>query len=133
MSSKLGRQPFALVLAGLAYLSLPGGTFAQAPAPAPKVTEVPKELREALKLDPFYKKYTEYKGYPILSSEKVSDQGLLEARYLISQMLADRADLVKAIIKGNCRFVVMAPTEMTTDVPEHRHLKNDPKTDWDKR
>jgi len=27
----------------------------------------------------------------------------------------------------------MAPTEMTTDVPEQRHLKNDPKTNWDKR
>ena len=27
----------------------------------------------------------------------------------------------------------MAPTEMTTDVPEQRHMKNDPKTDWDKR
>jgi alpha-glucosidase len=31
------------------------------------------------------------------------------------------------------RFVVMAPTEMTTDVPEQRHLKNDTKTDWDRR
>ena len=25
------------------------------------------------------------------------------------------------------RFVIMAPTEMTTDVPEQRHMKNDPK------
>jgi len=29
--------------------------------------------------------------------------------------------------------MVMAPTEMTTDVPEQRRLKNDPRTDWDKR
>ena len=100
---------------------------------APKVGDVPAALREALKLDPFYNKHTDYNGYPILSSDKVSDQALLEARYLISQMLADRDDLLKALIKSKCRFVVMAPTEMTTDVPEQRHLKNDPKTNWDKR
>ena len=29
--------------------------------------------------------------------------------------------------------MVMAPTEMTTDVPEQRHMKDDPKTNWDKR
>jgi hypothetical protein len=105
----------------------------QVSTPEPKVAPVPKELRESLKLDPFYQKYTDYKGYPILSSAKVSDRALLEARYLIGQMLADRNDILKALIKGKCRFVVMAPTEMTTDVPEQKHLKNDPKTDWDKR
>ncbi len=100
---------------------------------APKVSEIPKELRESAKLDPFYQKYADYKGYPILSSAKVSDAALLEARYLIGQMLADRDDILKALLKSRCRFTVMAPTEMTTDVPEQRHLKNDPKTDWDKR
>ena len=109
------------------------GSFTYAGEPVPKVTEVPKELRESAKLDPFYQKYTHYNGYPILSSAKVSDAALIEARYLISQMLADRDDLLKAIIKGKCRFTVMAPTEMTTDVPEQRHMKNDPKTNWDLR
>src|SRR5438874_2456311 len=64
---------------------------------APRVTEVPAELRAALKLDPFYQKYTDYHGYPILSSAQVSDAGLLEARYLISRMLAGRDDLVQAL------------------------------------
>ncbi len=105
----------------------------RAQQPDPKVTDIPKELRESAKLDPFYQKYTDYNGYPILSSAKVSDTALLEARYLISQVLADRDDLLKAIIKGKCRFTVMAPTEMTTDVPEQRHLKNDKKTNWDTR
>jgi alpha-glucosidase len=99
----------------------------------PKVTEIPAKLRESAKLDPFYQKYTDYKGYPILSSAKVSDAALLEARYLISQMLADRDDVLQALIKSKCRFTIMAPTEMTTDVPEQRHMKNDKKTDWDKR
>jgi hypothetical protein len=58
---------------------------------------------------------------------------LLEARYLIDKLLGEREDILKAMIKSGCRFMVMAPTEMTTDVPEQRHLKNDPKTNWDTR
>src|SRR5262249_26220486 len=99
--------------------------------PQPKVTDVPKEIREALKLDPWYKKYTSARGLPVLSSEKVSDKALVEAAYLIGRMLADREDILKSLIKNKCRFVVMAPTEMTTDVPEQRNMT--PKDYWDKR
>src|SRR5262249_44931609 len=105
--------------------------FADDKPPAPKVIEVPKSLRASLRLDPFYKKYVDCKGMPILSSEKVSDQALLEARYLITQMLANRDDIQQALNKAGARFVVMAPTEMTTDVPEQREMK--PKDYWDKR
>jgi alpha-glucosidase len=103
----------------------------QAPAPRPVVVPVSDELRKALKLDPFYEKATDYKGLPILSSGKVSDAALAEARYLIGQVLADRDDITRALVKANCRFVVMAPTEVTTDVPEQRNMK--PKEYWDKR
>jgi hypothetical protein len=48
-------------------------------------------------------------------------------------MLAERPDVLKEMARRGVRFVVMAPTEMTTDVPEQRHMKNDPKTNWDKR
>lgn len=106
---------------------------AAAPPVAPRVTAVPESVRKSLKLDPFYQKYTDYNGLPILSSRKVSDAGLLEARYLIGKMLGDRDDLRKAMFENRVQFVVMAPTEMTTDVPEQRHMKNDPKVDWDKR
>jgi alpha-glucosidase len=92
---------------------------------------VPEAVREALKLDPFYQKYTDYKGLPILSSKKVSDAALLEARHLIGRMLANRDDLCKAMVKNRVQFVVMAPTEMTTDVPEQRNMT--PKDYWDKR
>jgi hypothetical protein len=104
-----------------------------APKPRPAVGEVPGELRERLKLDPFYKKHVDLEGLPILTSEKVTDAGLVEARYLIRQMLVERPDILKEMVRRGVRFVVMAPTEMTTDVPEQRHMKNDPKTDWDKR
>lgn len=125
----------AAVLFALTAALLPRASAAPEVAPAPRlvVRAVSDDFRKSLKLDPFYEKTTDYKGLPILSSGKVSDAGLAEARYLIGRMLQDRDDVTKAMVKANCRFVVMAPTEMTTDVPEQRHLKNDPKTDWDKR
>jgi hypothetical protein len=99
-----------------------------------KVSPVPEEVIRRFKLDTdFYKKHLDYKGFSILSSGKVSDAALYEARDLIDHLLGDRDDILQAMINRGCRFMVMAPTEMTTDVPEQRHLKNDQKTDWDQR
>jgi alpha-glucosidase len=113
-------------------LLLAACTFGRGDEPEPaKVTEVPAELRESLKLDPFYQKYADAVGLPVLSSDKVSDEGLREAVYLINQMLAGRDDIRQALIRRKVRVVVMAPTEMTTDVPEQRDMK--PKDYWDKR
>jgi hypothetical protein len=100
----------------------------------PRVTPIPEEVIARYKLDTdFYKKHLDYKGFSILASAKVSDAGLYEARYLIDKLLGQREDILKALIDSGCRFMVMAPTEMTTDVPEQRRLKNDPKTNWDRR
>jgi hypothetical protein len=118
-------------LALLAALALSVAAGAVGPPPAPRVAPVPEAVRKALKLDPFYTKYTDYRGLPILSSRKVSDAALLEARYLIGRMLSGRDDVTKAMVKARVRFVVMAPTEMTTDVPEQRNMT--PKDYWDKR
>jgi alpha-glucosidase len=107
--------------------------LAAAPAAA-QVTEIQEAVRKKFRLDTtFYKKHVDYKGFSILGSARVSDEAMLEARHLIDQLLQGREDILKAMIKRGCRFMVMAPTEMTTDVPEQRHMKNDSKTDWDKR
>lgn len=116
-------------LAGIEDTCVHGG-----PKDAPKVTAVPEEIVKKHRLDTdFYKKHLDYKGFSILSSAKVSDAALYEARHLIDKLLGEREDILKAMIKAGCRFMVMAPTEMTTDVPEQRHLKNDKKTNWDTR
>jgi predicted metalloprotease with PDZ domain len=95
------------------------------------VTPVPEAAVKKFKLDTdFYQKHVDYKDFSILSSAKVSDAALLEARYLIDQLLGEREDVLKAMIRAGCRFMVMAPTEMTTDVPEQRHMN---KAYWDKR
>jgi alpha-glucosidase len=132
LSNTLRSRAVALLFAALVC----GATWAEPPAKAPpaeetKVTEVPEELRESLKLDPFYQKYASAGGIPVLSSEKVSDRALVEAVFLINQMLGDRDDIRQALGKAKMRFVVMAPTEMTTDVPEQRDMR--PKDYWDRR
>ena len=95
-----------------------------------RVEPVPLALREKFELDPFYEQHVDAGGLPILSSAKVSPAGLLEAAYLIDQMLANREDVRQEMIKRRVRFVVMAPTEMTTDVPEQSHMD---KEYWDRR
>src|SRR5206468_2362020 len=121
----------AHVLAAILVLAAPAAAADNEP---PKVTEVPEPIVEKFHLDTtFYKKHLDYKGFSILGSAKVSDEALLEARYLIDRLLCDREDILRAMIKRGCRFMVMAPTEMTTDVPEQRRLKDDPKTNWDRR
>jgi hypothetical protein len=119
---------------GSEYLTLALDWYDLLKETGPKVTEIPESLQKKFKLDvSFYKKHLDYKGYSIFSSAKVSDEALFEARYLIDKMLCEREDVLKAMIQRSCRFMVMAPTEMTTDVPEQRHMKNDPKTNWDTR
>ncbi len=76
-----------------------------------------------LKVDPFYKKYADALGIPILSSEKVPDAALLVARDITVYMLSDRPDLRAAMVRRHWRVGIMAQTEMTTDIPEHRGLK----------
>ena len=77
---------------------------------------------ESLNLDPFYEKYIESNGYPIVSSGRVSDYALMEAAYLVDMMLAQRTDIRAAMIASGSRMIVMAHDEFTTDVPEHAHL-----------
>jgi xylan 1,4-beta-xylosidase len=97
---------------------------------ARRVGPVPAAIREKFELDPFYQKHVDAGGLSILSSSQVSDAGLLEAAYLIDQMLANREDVRQELIKRRVRFVVMAPSEMTTDVPKQAHMDSEY---WDRR
>ncbi len=92
-----------------------------------RVTTPPAEL----KLAPFYKKYLNASGYPIVSSDKVNDYALREAAYLVDLMLSERPDLREAMITSGSRLIVIAHSEFTTDIPEYSHLK--PKDYWDAR
>ena len=98
---------------------------------APRTGPVPAELKERLKLDPFYKKYLNAGGIPVLGSAKVSDNALAETAWIIDHMLTGRDDIRKAMAEQKVRAVIMAKDEYTTDIPEHKNLR--PKVFWDRR
>ncbi len=85
----------------------------------------------SLGLDPFYTKYVNAHGLPIVGSAKVSDAALSEAAFLVDQMLSHRPEIREAMKNSKMRVAVMAYSERTTDLPEHRNLK--PKAYWDWR
>jgi hypothetical protein len=120
------------ILASSAALLLQATTFlaihAQEPlANVAQVTAPPA----ALGLDPFYTKYVSAHGLPVVGSAKVSDHALREAAFLIDHLLDHRQEIREAMIKNKMRVAVMAYTERTTDLPEHRNLK--PKEYWNWR
>jgi hypothetical protein len=80
----------------------------------PRVTSPPAVLG----CDPFYKKYVYTRGLPILSSDRVPDEALLEANYLVRQMFAYRHDIFKAMIDAGLRLVVLGVDESISDVPQ---------------
>lgn len=98
---------------------------------ARKVTEPPAKVRKELRLPPFYKKHVDVGGLSIVSSKNVSDYALLEAAYLIRQMVGPRDDILKAMAKNKVRFAIMAHNEYTTQIPEHSDLQ--PRLYWNKR
>ncbi|MDL2403459.1 glycoside hydrolase [Rhizobium mayense] len=79
---------------------------------------------KALGLDPFYAKYADAAGIPVISSEKVPDTALLIARDIVLYMLSERRDVRDALVRAGARVGIMAIDETTTDIPEQR--------DWEK-
>ena len=77
----------------------------------------------SLGVDPFYTKYVDAQGIPVISSDKVPDDALLVARDIINSMLAKRPDLRAAMIARKWRTGVIAEVEMTMDIPEYSRMK----------
>lgn len=89
------------------------------------------ELRTRLGLPDGHEKLVRAGAVAVVGSDGVRDVALLEAAHLIVSMTAGRPELLDAIADAGVRFVVMAPTEVTTDVPEHSDLE--PAGYWDRR
>jgi hypothetical protein len=77
----------------------------------------------SLGVNPFYTKYVDAQGIPVISSDKVPDDALLVARDIINSMLARRPDLRAAMIGRKWRTGVIAEVEMTMDIPEYSRMK----------
>ncbi len=105
---------------------------AEPPAPCDPVaiTPPPSELG----LAPFYAKYLDASGIPVLSSSKTSDLALAVACRITRKMVEHREDVRTQMIARHARVAVIAKTEVTTDVPEHADLYEVyPGTDWNVR
>ena len=106
---------------------------ATAARPAPLIPSYNKAMitppPAQLALDSFYKKYSDAFGIPIVSSEKVPDDALLVARDIVNYMLLKRMDVRTALIARKARVLIMAESEMETDLPERRDWKKPAKDD----
>lgn len=108
-----------------ASMAIPESTLKQVQSPPPD------NIIEQFNLDSFYRKCLLVEGLPIVTSNEVRDEALMEAEYLIRQMIGHRPELLRAMALRGTRFTIMSPNEFTTDVPEHSDLE--PKGYWDKR
>jgi hypothetical protein len=83
----------------------------------------------ALHADPFYAKYLDADGIPVLGSARVPDRALDVARGIIKGMLAHRPDLARDLVASGYRVAIMAEGETTTDLPEQRDWKKPTRDD----
>lgn len=89
---------------------------------------------QRLGLSPFYQKYLDANGIPIIGSVRVPDQAIGYASLIVKAMLSKRADLIAQLKKANVKVAVMARSEKTTDIPEHADLNRVfPIWDWNER
>lgn len=96
----------------------------------PVISAPPKSLN----LDPFYKKYLDANGIPVISSWRVPDSALVQAYTIVKFMTNDLPPVVlKQMQNAGARVGVMGRYEGTTDIPEHAHLVNDTTLNWDLR
>ncbi len=99
-----------------------GGDGAAAGEAAALVVTSPPE---SAKINPFYAKYIEADGLPIVGSAGVSDYALKEAAYWARAMLAARPDVRRAMIASGSRLCIMAHNEFTTDLPEFARMADE--------
>ena len=89
---------------------------------------------DSLHLNPFYKKYVDVNGIPLISSHRVPDSAFVAAHrtlYAMTSMLPKA--VLDSMVNRGTRVAIMARYEGTTDIPEHSDLANDTTLNWDLR
>ena len=77
----------------------------------------------SLQLDPFFQKYVDADGFPVVGSARVSAQALQNASDVIVHMLAARTDLRQSLADEGSFFVVIAEIEWASEMPGLEHLR----------
>ncbi|MFZ2052642.1 MAG: hypothetical protein WAU81_00465 [Candidatus Aminicenantales bacterium] len=76
-----------------------------------------------LMLDPFYEKYLDAMGIPVIASAAVSDTALLIARDIILHMLSERPDIRRTLIRSGQKVGIIGHAQKMSDIPEYKNLK----------
>lgn len=76
-----------------------------------------------LMLDPFYEKYMDAMGIPVIASAAVSDTALFIARDIIIHMLAERPDIRQALVRSRQKVGIIGHAQQMSDIPEYKDLK----------
>ena len=82
-------------------------------------------------LDPFYEKYLDAGGLPVVSAARVPDEALDQAKRLIDEILVNNPDVRARLVSENIRVAIMAEGSVVTELPEFRDLYEVfPDIDW---
>ncbi len=85
-------------------------------------------------LDPYYRKYIDANGMPIVASRFVSDSALVQAKEIVIAMLVKCPEAQEHMLKAHFRIGIIGYRENVTDMPECRVMPIIwPGTDWDAR
>lgn len=84
-----------------------------------------------LEVDPFYTKYLDCDGIPVMGSDRVDDRAFYRLQELLDNVLVNRPDLRQAMAAEGFRCIIIAEEEQVTDVPEYANMK--PKDYWNQR
>ncbi|HEU5074089.1 MAG TPA: hypothetical protein VFU02_07945 [Polyangiaceae bacterium] len=100
-----------------------GGTGGEGGQNRCAVMPLTAEFRQEYdELDPFYQKYADANGLPVVSSASPADAALTRVCELVIDMLSARPDVLEALLENHVRFAVIGEDELTNDIPEFAHL-----------
>lgn len=81
--------------------------------------------------DPFFSKYLDCGGIPVIGSNRVADAAFYRVRQLLNSILANRPDIHQALAEAGVKYVIVAHDEQVTDIPMYSHMQ--PKEYWNER
>jgi len=87
-----------------------------------QVGPVPEAIRQSWDVNPFYQKYADANGIPILSSAAPPDNTLVLACQLVIEMVSMRDDVRLALIDNQVFFAMLGVDEQTNEIPEYSYL-----------
>lgn len=72
----------------------------------------------------FYRKHVDLKGLHIAAASVVDDAALVRTHFLVSHLLAGRADVLETMARFGTRLIVIGKDQVYTDMPEYRNAPN---------